>query len=102
MKEGIVLARFDWELENGPRVKYLPPDFKFLLTVNGNTTTMSRIEFAAKAFDISGDLRLHVLFMDKKMSANANETKTIDIDLEVQSVASRLKPLILLSHIYYA
>lgn len=102
VKEGIVLARFDWQLENGPRVKFLPPDFAFLTTVNGETKSIGRSEFATKAVDITGDLRLHVLLLDKEMARNVGETKTIDIDLEVRSDMTGLKPLILLSHIYYA
>jgi hypothetical protein len=102
VKEGIILARFEWQLEDGPRVKNLPPDFRFEYTVNGNKTSLNRSQFAAAAVDVTEGLRLHALLMDTAMSRNANATKTVDIDIEVVSVIAGVTPLILLSHIYYA
>lgn len=102
VKEGIVLARFDWDLEGGPCVESLPADFRFEYTVNGKKNSLNRNEFTAASKDITGDLRLHALLMDHEMSQNRNETKTIDIELEVVSAVTGVMPLVLLSHIYYA
>jgi hypothetical protein len=103
VREGIILARFDWSLDDGPRVKYLPPDFQYILTVNGQTTTQNRQDFANSAIDLLDDLRLHVLMMNKDMShTDQGDGKTIDVDIEIIAKSTADKPKIYLSHIYYA
>jgi hypothetical protein len=106
VQEGIVLARFDWELEDGPRIKNLPHDFNFTMTVNGATTSMGRADFARRTLDVTKDLRVHILYLDERINNRtmtvSKPSQIIDIELEVSSAESGLKPLVLLSHIYYA
>jgi hypothetical protein len=102
VKEGIILARFDWQLDGGPRVRNFPPDFSLTYTVDNVTRTMDRAQFASGGYDITPDLRVHVLLMDSKFSSIDIEGKTVDIEMEVRSVKTGLTPLLLLSHIYYA
>jgi hypothetical protein len=102
VKQGIVLARFDWQLDGGPRVRNFPPDFSFIFTVNSKTTTWSRMDFASAGYDVTPDLRVHELMNDDSFASGESEGRTVDIAMEVRSTKSELTPLLLLSHIYFA
>lgn len=103
VKEGIILARFDWELEDGPRVKYLPPDFRFEFSINnGKKTSLDRNKFNAAIHVITPELKVFPLLMDKEMSQKEGESKTVEIELQVFSEKADTRPLVFLSHIYYA
>lgn len=103
VKEGLVMARFEWGLQpEGPRLDNLPEDFVFKFTVNGKLTVHDRDAFVAATVEVADGVRLHVLLKDFAMSQNENETKNIEIELEVLSETSDTTPLVLLSHIYYA
>ena len=103
VREGLVMARFEWDLQpDGPRLENLPDDFVFKYTVNGQVTIQTRDDFVSATLEVAKGVRLHALWKDLDMSQNENESKTIDIELEVLSEKSDTTPLILLSHIYYA
>lgn len=105
VKEGIVIARFEWELENGPRVRALPSDFNFTTTVNGSSKTMGRGEFAKSIIEVARDLRVLVLMMKTNSTdptVSAIDGKATEIDLEVHSTQAGVKPILILTHIYYA
>jgi hypothetical protein len=103
VKEGLILARFDWQQENGPRVKYFPPDFAFDYTVNGIKKTMSRVDFAKAGFDLTQDLRVHILLLDNDFARKNNGNgQAVVIEMEVRSTKAGTDPLLLLSHLYYA
>jgi hypothetical protein len=55
---------------------------------------------------VTKDLRVHILYLDERINNRtmtvSKPSQIIDIELEVSSAESGLKPLVLLSHIYYA
>lgn len=103
VKEGIILARFDWELENGPRVKYLPADTTIIFTADGKTTKHDRRSFAHNAIDLTEDVRVHIIMHDEEMEHTEGESKDVDISIEIVSNSvGATKPMLLLTHIYYA
>jgi len=103
VKEGLILARFEWDLlPDGPRMETLPSDFIFEYTVNGKTTTQDLKAFVGATVEVTPGVRLHTFMKDYEMTQNEDETKTIEIEMEVRSESTETTPLILLSHIYYA
>jgi hypothetical protein len=102
VRVGIILAKFDWQEENGPRVRNYAPDFIFDYTVNGVHETMNRVQFLKAGIDLTQDLRVHVLMLDKDFKADDPNGKTVTIEMEVRSPKAGLSPLLLLTHLYYA
>ena len=103
VREGIIVARFDWKLENGPRVKYLPGDAAIIFTVDGVETRHDRRSFAHHAIDLTDDVRFHVIMHDKEMAQTEGVAKDVDVEIEVISQSEgSTTPLLLLSHIYFA
>jgi len=104
VKEGLVLVRFEWDLglPDSPKMENLPEDFIFEYTVNGETTKQNRSMFAAATVEVTPGLRLHTLLKDYEMSQTEGEVETVDIEMEVRSESMGTKPLVLISHIYYA
>lgn len=100
--EGIILARFDWRLENGPRVKSIPHDVKIEFTVDGKTVTHGRQSFANNVIGLVDDLFVHVLLLDEDMLDGDEESRDIEIEIEAKSYVQGDKRMIMLSHIYYA
>ena len=100
VKLGIVLAKFDWREENGPRVRYFAPDFVFDYTVNGVHKTMDRVKFARAGIDLTQDLRIHILMLDKEF--DDPDGQSVTIEMQVRSPKAGLSPLLLLTHLYYA
>ena len=99
---GIILAKFDWQEENGPRVRNYAPDFVFDSTVNGVHKTMNRVDFLKAGIDLTQDLRIHVLMLDKKFKPDNPDGQMVTIEIEVRSPKAGVAPLLLLTHLYYA
>jgi hypothetical protein len=102
VKEGIILARFEWRMDDGPRVRMLPHDVKITFTVDGETTTHGRQSFADAVVGLSDDLFVHPLLIDEEMLEGKKEARTVEVEIEASSYIQGDKRLIMLSHIYYA
>jgi hypothetical protein len=102
VKEGIILARFEWRMDNGPRVRMLPHDVQITVRVDGNTRTYGRQSFAEAVVGLSDDLFVHRLLIDEDMLEGKKDARTVEVEIEATSYIQRDKRLIMLSHIYYA
>ena len=102
VREGIILAKFDWQEENGPRVRNYAPDFVFDYTVNNVQKTMNRVQFMKAGIDLTQDLRIHILMLDNEFKPNDPDGQSVTVEMEVRSPKAGLSPLLLLTHIYYA
>jgi hypothetical protein len=103
VKEGIILARFEWRMEGGPRVKMLPHDLQVTFTVDGEVTTFSRQTFANSVVGLSDDLFVHPILIDKDMlDGKKPERAAVEVEIEATSHNQGDQRLIMLSHIYYA
>jgi hypothetical protein len=109
IREGIILARFDWSvaLHNGRRLRLedLPSDFEFDFSLKIGSViskfTKSREEFMEWGVALTSDLVVYPLLVDKKMSHEIDESETVSIGIKIYSSAG-LDCKLLLTHIYYA
>jgi hypothetical protein len=102
VKEGVVLVRFDWQLEGGPRLANLPNDFIFEYSVDDKGTSLSVDEFRRLGVQLADDCYVYPLLIDKEMSRNESETKMIKLGMQIRSSTGGSAASLFLTHIYYA
>lgn len=100
--EGIILARFEWRMKDGPRVKNIPHDFAITFTVDGKSVTHGRQSFANHVIGLVDDLFVHILLLDEDMLDGDEVSRDIEVEIEANSHVQGDKRMIMLSHIYYA
>jgi len=98
IKEGIILARFEFEIA----VEHLPDEFQFEYSIDGTVTRLSRDEFVSFGVEIVNDLTVYPLLMNKEMSYNMDESEqSVAVGIRFSSSAgSSLRAL--LTHVYFA
>lgn len=111
VREGIILVRLDWQLNEKIQLTTLPSDFKFSFEVTGPLATLSRgqwsrDEFVQNAIPIAPDLTVHALLMEERLShAVGMSASHVEVALKMESDDDS-KPqestILYLTHIYYA
>ena len=108
VREGIILIRFDWQLNEKIQLTTLPSDFVFSFEVTGPLTTLSRghwsrDEFIQNAVTIAPDLTVHTLLMEERLAHTLGASATdVHVSLKLESVSKPQETILYLTHMYYA
>lgn len=102
VKEGIILVRFDWQVNGVKSINELPDDFQFIYIIDYQVKTLNKIEFQNFGVKIADDVIIYPLLIDKDMAKKEIDIKSINIQIEIRSQSMGSNVTILLTHLYFA
>jgi hypothetical protein len=107
--EGVILLRFDWNLDAATNVfdlqsnhlDLLPVDFHFDYSIDERITTMSVDQFKSLGVKLADDLIVHPVLIDRAMSSAEGLDKKIQLGMRIRT-SSGQRCKVVLSHVYFA